>query len=223
MRSKRELMAARRPRRAGEHDVEHALQRRDGHALGRLVVALGAVGEVHAREAGQLERVGVRAAAGGDPARLVAAGAQRGLGGGDRRRGRLLAVAGEQPLGRDVHVALRGRGAVADRVDHPRDGVLGLARGPASAPRRAAARARRRRWWSRRRRRPSRRWPSSRRRCARAASRRSRARRPGSRCGRPPGRMPGVGGAAVELGPDAVVASARRSRPRRSAVAWSNT
>ena len=51
-----------------ERDVEHPLERRDRHALGRLVVALGAVGEVHAREAGGLERVRVRAAAGDDAA-----------------------------------------------------------------------------------------------------------------------------------------------------------
>ena len=93
-------MTARRLVEQRERDVEHALERGDRDPLGRLVVALGAVGEVHAREAAGLERVGVRAAAGHDPPRLVAAGAQRGLGGHDRGRARLLAVAGEQALGR---------------------------------------------------------------------------------------------------------------------------
>ena len=64
----------------GQRDVEHALERGDRDALGRLVVALGAVGEVHARQPCHLERVGVRAAAGDDPPRLVAARAQRRLG-----------------------------------------------------------------------------------------------------------------------------------------------
>ena len=63
--------------------VERALQRRHAHALGRLVVALGAVGDVDALDPLQRERVRVRAAAGGDADRLVAARAQRGLRGHD--------------------------------------------------------------------------------------------------------------------------------------------
>src|SRR6476646_5157759 len=81
-----------------EHDIEHALERRDRDALGRLVVALGAVGQVDDGQAELLERVGVRAATRGDPPWLVARGAQGRLGGDDGGRGRLLAVAGEQPL-----------------------------------------------------------------------------------------------------------------------------
>src|SRR3954453_1599767 len=77
-------------------DVEHPLQRRDADALGRLVVALGAVGQANRVEAGRLERVAVGGPARDDVARRVAAGVQRALGGGDGRRGRLVAVAGEQ-------------------------------------------------------------------------------------------------------------------------------
>ena len=47
------------------------------------MVALGAVGEIRAREAVELERVGVAAAAGDDAARRVAAALERALGGED--------------------------------------------------------------------------------------------------------------------------------------------
>src|ERR1700712_4649768 len=65
-------------------DVEHRLERRDAHALGRLVVALGAVGEADGVEALDLEGVAVGGAAGDDLARRVAAGLQGALGGRDR-------------------------------------------------------------------------------------------------------------------------------------------
>ena len=63
-----------------DRDVEHPLERLDADALVGLVVALGPVGEVRARETRRLERVRVRRAAGDDVARLVPAGAQRLLG-----------------------------------------------------------------------------------------------------------------------------------------------
>ena len=80
----------------GEADVEHRLERGDGDALGRLVVVLGAVGDVDARDAGGLEDVRVRRAAGGDAlaarsrARAARASAattagEDGLAGGSRR------------------------------------------------------------------------------------------------------------------------------------------
>src|SRR5215203_3669312 len=62
-----------------EPHVEHLVQRADGHALVGLVVALGSVGEVRAREAHRLERIAVRGPPGGDVNRLVAHGAQGGL------------------------------------------------------------------------------------------------------------------------------------------------
>src|SRR5215207_2851938 len=132
-RSKRELIAracwqARSDRRGlveqREADVEHALERDDAHALGRLVVVLGPVGEVDALDALDGERVRVRAAAGHDPGRLVAARTQRCLRRGDRGGRALRAVAVEQLLADDVDVALRGAGAVVDGVDHPRDDIL---------------------------------------------------------------------------------------------------
>src|SRR5436305_1578510 len=55
-------------------DVEHRLERRHRDPLGRLVIALGPVGDVGAGEAVRLERIRVRAAARDDLARLVAAG-----------------------------------------------------------------------------------------------------------------------------------------------------
>ena len=65
-----ELMGRRHAGRLVEQrqaDVEHPLQRGDADPLGRLVVVLGAVGEVDALDALEGERVGVRAAAGDDP------------------------------------------------------------------------------------------------------------------------------------------------------------
>ena len=53
----------------------------------------------------RLQGVGVRAAAGDDAPRLVAAGSQRGLGGEHRRLRRGVPVADEEPLHVDVHVA----------------------------------------------------------------------------------------------------------------------
>src|SRR3954462_14807030 len=95
--------------------VEHALQRRDADALGRLVRALGAVGEVDGVKAGGLERVGVGGATGDDVARRVAARLQRALRRLDGRRGRLVAVALEEPLDGDVEVGL-ARGLVGGVV-----------------------------------------------------------------------------------------------------------
>src|SRR3954468_5270658 len=90
----------------GIRDVEHALQRSDRHPLVGLVVSLRAVGEVRARKALGLERVGVRPAARGDPRGLVAARPQRLLGGEHGRRLLTVAVAAEQPLHDEVDVAL---------------------------------------------------------------------------------------------------------------------
>ena len=190
-RSKRELMAPHHDARGlveqREADVEHPLQRGDADALGRLVVVLGAVGEVDALDALDRERVGVRPAAGDDPARLVAARAQRGLGGDDGRRRALRAVAVEELLADDVDVASAAARAVVDARRSCARPRPRRARGRASAPRPAGGSARARRWSSRRRRGSSRRSRSSARRAGRAASRRSRARRRGSRCGRPRG------------------------------------
>src|SRR3954471_10357760 len=92
-----------------ERDIEHALERRDAHALGWLVVALGAVGQADGGQAGDLEGVGVGAAAGRDRAGPVAAGVQRPLGGEHGRRARLVAVAIEEALDADVEVGLAQR------------------------------------------------------------------------------------------------------------------
>ena len=198
-----------------ERDVEHPLERGDRHALGRLVVALGAVGEVDAREAGRLQGVGVRPAAGLDPPRLVAAGAQRRLRGDELGGARAHLEAGEELLAHDVDVALGLGGAVVQGVDHPRHDVLdprvveraGLGehaaalghdvRGAGAAAHRADVGGRLRR------------------RCGRAASRRSPARRRAPRCGRPRG---GCRRARTCRGrrPRAGSRSARRRRPRRS-------
>ena len=78
------------------------------------------------RDAGRLEDVRVRRAAGGDALGLVAVGAQRGLGGDDRRRGRLEPVADDLLLGDHVDVALAVAGAVVQRVDHRGEDLLGL-------------------------------------------------------------------------------------------------
>src|SRR5438094_1815412 len=53
-----------------ERYVEHRLERLHGHALVRLVVALGAVGDVEAGQPGGYEDVRVAAAARRDVARL---------------------------------------------------------------------------------------------------------------------------------------------------------
>ena len=89
------------------------------------MVVLGAVGDVDRGDVGRFEDVGVRCAAGGDPPRLIAVGAQRGLGGHDRRRRRLDLVADDLLLGDDVDVALAVAGAVVERVDHRRQHFLG--------------------------------------------------------------------------------------------------
>src|SRR3954471_9278909 len=60
--------------------VEHALQGLDADPLGRLVVALGAVGQADRVQAGDLERVAVGRPAGDDVTRRVATGVQRPLG-----------------------------------------------------------------------------------------------------------------------------------------------
>ena len=116
--------AHRRLLQQDERDVEHPLERGHRDALGRLVVALGAVGEVDAREAGRLQRVGVRPSAGLDPPRLVAAGAQGRLGGGQLGRALAHLEAGEELLAHDVDVALGLGGAVVQGVDHLGHDVL---------------------------------------------------------------------------------------------------
>src|SRR4051794_25376075 len=59
--------------------VEHAVQGRDADALGRLVVALGAVGQAHRVEAVDLEGVAVGRTARDDVARQVTTGLQGAL------------------------------------------------------------------------------------------------------------------------------------------------
>src|SRR3954447_7995648 len=102
-----------------EAHVEHALEGGDRDALIGLVVALGAVGDVGARKALGLERVVVRAAAGDDPRGLVAAVAQRLLGGEHACALRLVAVAGEELLDHQIDVAVAGWvvGGVMDEID----------------------------------------------------------------------------------------------------------
>ena len=85
MRSKRELMRRRRLVEQRERDVEHPLERR------RRRPARSARGCARCRWRGSRtvkpaasNALASERAAGGDPPRLVAAGAQRGLGGGDR-------------------------------------------------------------------------------------------------------------------------------------------
>src|SRR5438132_7753770 len=63
-----------------DRDVEHPLERLDADPLVGLMVALGPVGEVRARESLRLERIRVRRAPGDDVAGLIPARAQRLLG-----------------------------------------------------------------------------------------------------------------------------------------------
>ena len=204
-----------------DRDLEHPLERVGADPLGRLVVVLGAVRRGSAREPGGPERVGVRAAAGEDVLRLVAAGAQRAL--GERHLGGARAdpVALEHPLQRDVEVALAGVGGVLQVVDHLGRERLGarpveaahLALDPAALGDDVDAAAA----------------------LDRAdvggrlgvdapeLHRRDRARRGGDRAATGLGAHAGVGGAAVELGDDPVVGRATRRTISPIGVAWSNT
>ena len=82
------------------------------------MVALGAVREVHHRQARRDEHVGVAAAAGGDVDRLDVALAQRRRGHLDGGRGARQPVALEEALDGGLHVALGVAGRLGERVDH---------------------------------------------------------------------------------------------------------
>src|SRR5581483_6152489 len=89
-----------------DRDLEHAVKRIDADALVRLMVALGTVSQVRAGEAGGLEGVCVRGAAGRNMGRLVSAGTQRAFGERDVRGRGTRAIALEHELDVDVEVAL---------------------------------------------------------------------------------------------------------------------
>ena len=106
-----------------ERDVEHPLERGDRDALAGLVVALGAVREVHDGEPAREQRVRVGAAAAVDVRGLVAAVAQRPLGGAHRgARGRdAVAVESAREVDVDVALALREVRGLVHAVDELRD------------------------------------------------------------------------------------------------------
>ena len=90
------------------------------------MVALGAVGEVRAAQPAASSALASDAAAGRDPGRLVAAGAQRRLGDDDGAGAGAVAVALEDALDDDVDVALALRvvRGVVEVVDHLGDDGL---------------------------------------------------------------------------------------------------
>ena len=110
--------SARRLRHERHRHLEHRLERVHGHRLVGLVVALGAVREVHHRQARRDEDVGVAAAAGVDVDGLDAVLLERGRRHLDRRRGARQPVAPEQALDRGLDVALEVGGRLGERVHH---------------------------------------------------------------------------------------------------------
>src|SRR5205085_5531795 len=98
-------LSAGRAREQREGDVQHVVERACGDALARLVVALGAIGEVDDAHALGDQRVRVGGAAADNALRAKAAVRQRALGDAQRERAGRMAVAGEHPLHADVDVA----------------------------------------------------------------------------------------------------------------------